>query len=420
VYKGLCSADARQLHQAINAWARGRGRRRLAEGRCAPKIIRLTSTESVGGSQKAHPVPVYSTGQVSEASERDLAASSSSPIMSEPPFHQLRILYVAMQYDYGVPARGESFEDANFKSSLVGMGHEITHFDFMARTQAVGKRAMRRELIAVAGSADFDLVFCFLFTNEIDPRTVDEVRRVAGVPVINWFADDHWRFSGFTSRFGHHFDLNVTTDADSLPKYAQAGISQVMLSQWACNRYRYHPASIEEQYGTTFVGQPHGDRRMVIESVTAAGVPVQTWGSGWPSGRLSTEEMIAVFGTSAINLNLANSSRPSTLETIVRRLARIGGSFGERPPQIKGRTFEIPGCRGFQLSENVPHLGQYFEIGREISVFETTEDLIEQVRYWSSHTEQRREVAKAGYERVMREHTYDHRFEAIFTRLGIA
>jgi spore maturation protein CgeB len=331
----------------------------------------------------------------------------------------LRILYVAMQYDYGDPARGESFEEANFKSSLVGMGHELKHFDFMVRSKAVGRRAMRKELIAAAGDGDFDLAFFFLFTTEIDPSTIDQVRKIVSAPVINWFADDHWRFSGFTSRFAHHFDLNVTTDADSIVKYEQAGITQVMLSQWACNRYVYHPSTASEQHGTTFVGQPHGDRRAVIAALEASGITVDTWGNGWPRGRLTTQEMITVFGTSAISLNLANSSRPSFQETIARRLLRLGGSFGERPPQIKGRTFEIPGCGGFQLSEDVPHLAQYFQPGREIAIFQGRAELIEQVEYWLSHRDERHAIARAGYERVMREHTYDHRFEAIFERLGL-
>ncbi len=348
-----------------------------------------------------------------------LMPSTAQPLGQTRASDCLRIFYVAMQYDYGDPARGESFEEANFKSSLVGMGHQVRHFDFMARTQAVGRRAMRKELIAAAGNDDFDLAFFFLFTNEIDPSTIDQIRKVVSAPVINWFADDHWRFSGFTSRFGHHFDLNVTTDADSIVKYERAGISQVMLSQWACNRYVYQPSTASEQHGTTFVGQPHGDRRAVIAALEASGITVDTWGNGWPRGRLTTEEMITVFGTSAISLNLANSSRPSFHEMIARRLLRLGGSFGERPPQIKGRTFEIPGCGGFQLSEDVPHLAQYFQPGREIAIFQGRAELIEQVEYWLSHRDERHAIARAGYERVMREHTYDHRFNAIFERLGL-
>jgi spore maturation protein CgeB len=97
-----------------------------------------------------------------------------------------------------------------------------------------------------------------------------------------------------------------------------------------------------------------------------------------------------------------------------------GGSFGERPPQIKGRTFEIPGCGGFQLTEYVPHLERYFELEREVSVYRTTEDLIERIAYWINNPEERRDVAAAGYRRVMAEHTYDHRFASIFASMGLS
>jgi spore maturation protein CgeB len=52
----------------------------------------------------------------------------------------MKILYVAMADDYGDPARGPSFEDANFRSALEGMGHELVRFDFMAHKNANGKR----------------------------------------------------------------------------------------------------------------------------------------------------------------------------------------------------------------------------------------------------------------------------------------
>ena len=42
----------------------------------------------------------------------------------------LRILYVALAYDYGDASRGRSFEHWNFYDSLRMMGHEITYFDY--------------------------------------------------------------------------------------------------------------------------------------------------------------------------------------------------------------------------------------------------------------------------------------------------
>jgi spore maturation protein CgeB len=332
----------------------------------------------------------------------------------------MRILYVAMQYDYGDPTRGESFEEANFFSALQGMGHELIRFDFMARKRELGKRAMRRELIDVAESCSPDVCFFVLFGPELDGDTVREVGRRSGAPTVNWFADDHWRFRGFTDRLGPAFDWCVTTDEDSLPRYADAGISNVILSQWACNRYVYEPTPSHSTRGVTFVGRAHSDRPEIVQRAREAGFDVECWGRGWPNGRVSTSEMVDIFSTSTINLNLANSSKHPLWRVLAGRMLGYGGSFGERPPQIKGRTFEIPGCGGFQLTEYVPHLERYFELEREVSVYRTTEDLIERIAYWINNPEERRDVAAAGYRRVMAEHTYDHRFASIFASMGLS
>ena len=57
--------------------------------------------------------------------------------------------------------------------------------------------------------------------------------------------------------------------------------------------------------------------------------------------------------------------------------------------------------------------------GREIAVFSSTADLIEQLRFWLDHPEERAAVAEAGYRRVRAEHTYDHRFAEIFAAIGL-
>ena len=100
----------------------------------------------------------------------------------------------------------------------------------------------------------------------------------------------------------------------------------------------------------------------------------QCWGEGWPNGRIDHDEMVRLFGASAINLNLSNSSTlHRTLRFRLGALAR--GRFADarqarpRPSQIKGRTFEVPGSGGFLLTESVPHLEEYFVPGREVGVF---------------------------------------------------
>ena len=330
----------------------------------------------------------------------------------------MRILYVAMADDYGDPSRGKSFEEVNFRSALEGMGHEVVPFDFMAETRGLGKREMNARLIALARETTPELSFFVLFEREIEPETIRAVS-AAGGPTVNWFADDHWRFDRFTRHFAPALDWSVTTDRDTLPKYRSIGYENVILSQWACNRYAYDRVADGIDYDVSFVGQSYGDRPATVERLRAEGFDVECWGFGWPNGRLGHDQMVRVFGASRVNLNLSAAYSPprsvrARLASLIRR-----ESHEPRKSQIKGRTFEVPGSGGFLLTDHVPYLEDYLTPSREIGVFESTDDLVRQVGWWLDHEDERAEAAEAGYRRVRAEHTYDHRFTEIFKRIGL-
>jgi spore maturation protein CgeB len=332
----------------------------------------------------------------------------------------MRILYVAMAHEYGRPELGPSFEEMNFRSALEGMGHDVDAFDFAERQGAVGRERMNGELAERAAESKPDVAFFFLFEDEIAPDTI----RSLECPTVNWFADDHWRFESFTRRYAPAFDWSVTTDRGALPKYRAIGCDRVVLSQWAVNRYAYSKTAERIEHDVTFVGQPHGDRREVVARLGEAGFQVECFGAGWPNGRIGHDDMVRLFGSSAVNLNLSNSSTPHRTPR-ARIGALVRGRFGEvgrakpRPSQIKGRTFEVPGSGGFLLTDSVPYLDDFFVPGEEIGVFTDTDDLVEQVAYWLAHPDERAAVAEAGYRRARAEHTYDHRFAAIFAAMGL-
>lgn len=318
----------------------------------------------------------------------------------------LRIAYVAARWDYGDPARGLSFEETNFRSALEGAGHEVHAYDFMTRHRELGGDAMNDELYRFVREADPDIAIFVLFKDEIHPRTIRRLT-TEGVRTFNWFCDDHWRFGDFSRHYAPCFSLVATTHAESIPRYHAEGHHAVVLTQWACNKYAYDRRGLKPEYDVTFVGQRYGDRPKIVNAIRRAGLSVQCWGFGWENGRLAHDEMTRVFETTRVNLNLSNSW--------------TGRRWRKRSPtsQIKARTFEIPGCGGFLLTETVPHLESYFSVDTEVATFQGTHDLIEKIRYWLDDEEARAEVANRGYDRVRIEHTYDHRFEEIFAAAGL-
>lgn len=319
----------------------------------------------------------------------------------------MKIVYAAMKYDYGDPARGFSFEHTNFYETLINMGHNIIYFDFMSAYKGNGKKQMNKQLLDLVEAERPDLVFFCLFTDEFEKDTIKQIGQIA--PTFNWFCDDHWRFDNYSKFWAPYFTYVSTTATSALPKYEKIGYKNVIKTQWACNHFTYKKLNLPLKYEVTFVGQPHGRRKKIIEKLRHAGINVQTWGHGWENGRVSQEEMIRIFNQSKINLNLSNSSQPWWKNIL----------HGQEHQQIKGRNFEIPGCGGFILSGQADNLENYYKIGKEIDVYKNTNNLIEKIKYYLSHDEERERITQAGLKRTINEHTYEIRFNKIFEAMGL-
>ena len=124
----------------------------------------------------------------------------------------MRILYVAMRYDYGRPEQGDSFEHGNFYDSLRNLGHEILYFDFPTLLERLGREAMNRRLLEIARSERPDLMFTVLFRNELSRDTVRRISDLPDTTTLNWFCDDHWRFDNFSRHWAPASPLEYTAD----------------------------------------------------------------------------------------------------------------------------------------------------------------------------------------------------------------
>jgi spore maturation protein CgeB len=318
-----------------------------------------------------------------------------------------RLLYLVMKHDYGLPGRGPSYEWCSMVPALEGFGFETRHFDYAQELIDYGYWGSQSRLRSLVESWRPNVLFIFMYQEQVDRELIRWVSESTSTVTVGWFADDHWRFDGYSRYWATALNWVLTTDASSLEKYRAAGQPNVLLSQWAANEADYHPTGTGLRYGVTFVGQPHGRRRDLVDYLRNRGIDVNAWGAGWPSGRVTQADMIEIFSSSRVNLNMSSSSARAT------GLRRGGTS------QIKGRVFEVPACGGLLLSDPAPDLDRYFLLGREIAVYRSWPDLARQVRYLLDHEEERASIARAGYERTIRDHTWRRRFSDAFATMGV-
>lgn len=81
------------------------------------------------------------------------------------------------------------------------------------------------------------------------------------------------------------------------------------------------------------------------------------------------------------------------------------------------RVFDIMGVGGFMLTNYQPEIEDIFEIGRNIEVYRSIEELKDKVDYYLKHEEARQRIALNGYKTVSKEHNYGKRLDFILDKI---
>jgi len=252
-----------------------------------------------------------------------------------------------------------------------------------------------------------DVIFTYLSGGLISPEAIRELNS-SGVPMINLALNDKESFIGKIRKgratgmrdICRHFDICWTSTEDALPKYCVEGALPIYLPEGA-NPEIHKPYDVEKSIDVSFVGQCYGNRPNIIQALKDHGVSVEAFGYGWENGPLSTEDMVRMYSKSKINLG-------------------FGGVAGHQDTFcLKGRDFEIPMSGGLYITEHSNEIERVFEIGRDILTYRTFGELVKKIQYLLGHPDEAEDIRKAGHSRAISEHTWEMRFEKIFTLIGL-
>lgn len=329
----------------------------------------------------------------------------------------MKILLACMEYDYGDPSRGRSYEYYNFYQSLKDLGHEVTLFDYMAELKRLSKSEMNHQLLALAQSSKPDLAMFSLYTDQLAPAMVSQLRQ--HTRTLCFFHDDTWRVE-FSQFWARHFDFFTTPDVYGERKYAALGQPNAIHFPFGCNEKLYRETGSPKQYDVSFVGAWHPYREWLIKRLHKEGFAVKAVGYRWPGGIVSHEQMVALFNESRINLNMSNSASWDARYLLASPRGLINRIRSPKSvEQLKARHFEISGAGGFQLSYYVEGLEKHYEIGTEIGVYLDPDDLLQKVKLYLADDALRESVARAGHQRTLADHTFQKRFARVFERMGL-
>jgi len=80
---------------------------------------------------------------------------------------------------------------------------------------------------------------------------------------------------------------------------------------------------------------------------------------------------------------------------------------------INMRVFEALCCGSFLLTNELPTLPILFKDGVHLATYKDEQEAVDKAKYYMEHEDLRKKIAQAGYEEVMKKHTYEHRIKSV-------
>jgi spore maturation protein CgeB len=305
------------------------------------------------------------------------------------------ILYVGIKYDYTRKFWGLSYEHYNFYETLKHMDFSLIYFDYDRLREKFGLAKMSKMLREAVYLYHPDLLFYFHYQDWIEHEVWREISEELPTKTIIYLADDHWRYEE-TKSLWKIFNLVCSTDSEGVKKRQGEGFSNSFSTQWGCNNHLFRNLNLPKKYDVTFVGRSYGKRKEFVDTIRNHGIDIRTFGLGWKdSGRVPQSELIRIYNQSKISLNISFASKREKI-------------------QIKGRDFEAVGCGSLLLTKDTNEIGSYFVPGEEIVTYTDANDALKKLEYYLKNEDERKKIAKKGFERLILEHTMDKRLADIF------
>ena len=269
--------------------------------------------------------------------------------------------------------------------------------------------SINRNLMRLAREHKPDLIFV-IKAKELTPDTLEVLKTIA--PTANWYPEtvDHW--NGIISA-APHYTYFFTFDQLVIDMLAKEGIDNAHYLPFCgdvlpSDTWPQDHTSLK--HDVVFIGSYHSersDRELILAKVKDFGLNI--WGSkAWQDtslksfyrGTISNDDMMEVYRTSKIVINHYITGLP-------------GSGINLRP-------FEVTGCGALLINHDVrSDIFKHFKDGEEFIAFSGEDDIRAKVSYYMEHEEERRRVARNGFLRTQRDHTYDIRIAEVLKVMGL-
>lgn len=256
------------------------------------------------------------------------------------------------------------------------------------------------------------------------PETLRKLKDLQNKPVlVNWWVDNpikhdnrhRWLiFPHCVPLYDHVFLF----DRSYFKSIEKLGAKKITFLPCAADPDKYHPVNMSGEHrsrfscNVCFIASYYKTRgELIAPFLDTPGLNI--WGGGWSEflGNKGVDDLGKIVRGEYLQIddvNIAYQAAQFVLNSHHPQSKRGG---------LNSRAFEIPASGGAQLMDYVPEMEDLLKPGEEVVVYRSPEEGAALAKELIKDPGSRNRIAKAGYERVMSEHTYKHRMQAILDKV---
>lgn len=152
-------------------------------------------------------------------------------------------------------------------------------------------------------------------------------------------------------------------------------------------------------------GPMHNERTAFLESVSKK-IDIEFWGYGIDNIPSSSSIYRSYHGETW-GLDMYNNRYNSRIN-INKHITAVADGFCNNCT-----LYEATGVGTCLVTDMKENLSELFELDREVIAYSSPDDCVEKVRYLLGHEDKRADIARAGQQRTLRQHTYYHRMQEL-------
>lgn len=266
-------------------------------------------------------------------------------------------------------------------------------------------------------------VFLTVKGNNIKPETLN-ILASRDVKTINYYPDFRFSYDSVDQSTFPLYSSFVTTKSFQVETLSKMMDKEKVhfLHHGYCSDVHYPPEkSLLNEAGVPdvlYVGTYTAHKEKLFTAVMKAcpEIRFRIYGNGWNHSKCSEILKPCLANRPIYAMNYAQLVNATKINLAIHMGAADDTGWQDL---VSTRSFELPACKGFMLHADNPEIRQLYDVGQEIDVFSSADDLCEKIRFYLANEQIRIQMAEKAYQRCVPAYSYDQRAREIATFIEV-